>query len=72
MQYICPNSMNYHIRSLRSQNGYHDRFTLNLMQYAYTYISIPEITILGHSDPKMGITIEFVLKFDAIMHVHMS
>ena len=22
------------------------------MQYAYTYISIPEITILGHSDPK--------------------
>jgi len=36
------------------------------MQYAYTYISIPEITILGHSDPKMGITIEFMLKFDAI------
>ena len=36
------------------------------MQYAYTYISIPEITILGHSDPQMGITIEFVLKFDAI------
>src|SRR5882762_3626434 len=36
------------------------------MQYAYTYILIPEITILGHSDPKMGITIEFLLKFDAI------
>ena len=36
------------------------------MQYAYTYILIPEITILGHSDPKMGITIEFALKFDAI------
>ena len=36
------------------------------MQYAYTYILIPEITILGHCDPKMGITIEFALKFDAI------
>ena len=36
------------------------------MQYAYTYVLIPWITILGHSDHKMGITIEFTLKFDAI------
>src|ERR1700692_3537103 len=36
------------------------------MQYAYIYNPIPEITILGHSDPKMHITIEFTLKFDAI------
>jgi len=36
------------------------------MQYAYIYNPIPEITILGHSDPKMHITIEFMLKFDAI------
>src|SRR5882762_8509568 len=36
------------------------------MQYAYTYVLIPEITILGHSDHKTGITIEFALKFDAI------
>jgi len=33
------------------------------MQYAYIYNPIPEITILGHSDPKMHITIEFMLKF---------
>src|SRR6267378_1412943 len=36
------------------------------MQYACTYILIPEITILGHSDHITGITIEFALKFDAI------
>jgi hypothetical protein len=36
------------------------------MQYAYIYNPIPEITILGHSDPKMHITIEFALKLDAI------
>src|SRR5882762_1326197 len=36
------------------------------MQYAYTYILIPLITILGHSNHKTGITIEFTLKFDAI------
>jgi len=36
------------------------------MQYAYTYDLIPWITILGHSDYKTGITIEFTLKFDAI------
>src|SRR6267378_4091810 len=36
------------------------------MQYAYIYNPIPEITILGHSDPKMHITIEFTLKLDAI------
>src|SRR5882762_8936887 len=36
------------------------------MQYACTYVLIPEITILGHSDHITGITIEFALKFDAI------
>ena len=36
------------------------------MQYAYTYVLIPEITILGYSNPQMGIMIEFPLKFDAI------
>ena len=36
------------------------------MQYACTCVLIPEITILGHSDHKTGITIEFTLKFDAI------
>jgi len=41
-------------------------FTLKLMQYAYIHNPIPEITILDHSDPKMHMTIEFMLKFDAI------
>src|ERR1700676_2593298 len=36
------------------------------MQYTCTYVLIPEITILGHSDHKTGITIEFALKLDAI------
>ena len=36
------------------------------MQYAYTYVLIPWITILGHSDHKTGIMIKFALKFDAI------
>src|SRR6202790_4811021 len=36
------------------------------MQYACTYVLIPEITILDHSDHKTGITIEFTLKLDAI------
>jgi hypothetical protein len=33
------------------------------MQYACTYVPIPEITILGYSNPQTGIMIEFPLKF---------
>jgi len=36
------------------------------MQYAYKYVLIPAITIIGHSKHKMGIMIEFGLKSDAI------
>jgi hypothetical protein len=30
----------------------------NLMQFPYTYVLMPQITVLGYSNPKMGITIE--------------
>jgi len=42
------------------------------MQYAYKYVLIPAITIIGHSKHKMGIMIEFALKSDAICIYIMS
>jgi len=39
------------------------------MQDACTYVLIPEITILGHSDHKTSIMIEFATEIGCNMHV---
>jgi len=62
--YICPDSTNYHIRSLRSQNWYHNWIPTEIWSNMHVHMSwFQKITILAYPNPKTGIMIEFPLKF---------